>query len=330
MLGLHLLVLLSATVSVACGRSSSGPASGGTGGKAIATTTGGTTGTRAAASGGIASGQGGGSGAATGGTTSLAAGGGTIPTASGGIAGAATVAATGGMLTVGTGGVSGGTGGRATGGSGGSATYPLEGGPCSVEGEQSSCATMGTNPCLQCMGQWLYCMGGKWRLTHCDPVMEPPPEPRPDASIIPAPDAAEAGKAVDMGSDSTGTIDTTSIDTFASVGEAGGTLRGYLVFGTELMAYEACGTTKLVWANLQGWEAGKELLPSLGPVCVPTDGGMAPCPGTIYVELLGTISADGQYGHLGKFSQQLTVIRYLAASLTGPADCPFLPPVYPN
>jgi hypothetical protein len=56
---------------------------------------------------------------------------------------------------------------------------------------------------------------------------------------------------------------------------------------------------------------------------------MAPCPGTIYVELEGTIVSGGSYGHAGKFSQQLTSSRYLAASLTGPADCPFLDPVYP-
>ncbi len=289
---LHVLVLLSASIWVACGRSSSGP----TGGR---------------------------TGDGTGGTSVLGS-----PT--GGAAGSTNGGANGGTTLVGTGGVSGGTGGQATGGTGGGSTYPVAGGPCSVEGQQSDCASLGTNPCIQCRGQWLYCLGGIWRTTYCDLIAEPPPEPRPDASLADVPDASEAGNAVDTGPDGAGTIDTTSIDTFSNLGEVGETLRGYLVFANEVVAYEACGTTTLIWANLQGSEPGTELLPTLGPVCVPTDGGMAPCPGTIYVEFLGTISPEGHYGHLNKYSQQVNVSRYLAASLTGPADCPFLPPVYPN
>lgn len=107
-------------------------------------------------------------------------------------------------------------------------------------------------------------------------------------------------------------------------------LRGYLIIGGELYAFEACGTTNLVWADLIGSSpSGAELLPRSGPSCVAIDGGTSPCPATIYVELEGTIASGGSYGHAGKFSQQLTIKRYLAASLTGPDDCPFLDPVYP-
>jgi hypothetical protein len=182
------------------------------------------------------------------------------------------------------------------------------------------------------MGHWLLCQGGKWIEIHCDPPPPPPPQPRPDAAV----DASDAGVASDVPQVPDGNaIDIASIDTGDVDGSGGaidgtGILRGYLVFATELIAFEACDATSLAWANLQGWEAGKELLPELGPYCVTTDAGPAPCPGTIYVELLGTIVSGGSYGHMGKFSSQLTVGRYLAASLTGPADCPFLPPVYPK
>jgi len=57
---------------------------------------------------------------------------------------------------------------------------------------------------------------------------------------------------------------------------------------------------------------------------------MAPCPGKIWVELEGTIVSGGTYGHMGKYSQQLNIRRYIAASLTEPVSCPFLSPVYPN
>jgi len=151
-----------------------------------------------------------------------------------------------------------------------------------------------------------------------------PLEDRPPALDLGIPDAK------DVSADNAQPIDTSPAESADKIVDADGTLRGYLVFANEVMAFEACGTTALIWANLQGWEKGHEMLPSLGPICVPTDGGMAPCPGTIYVELTGTVSPYGQYGQLNKYSQQIRVNEYLAASLTGPPDCPFLPPVYPN
>jgi hypothetical protein len=106
------------------------------------------------------------------------------------------------------------------------------------------------------------------------------------------------------------------------------TLRGHLVVGGELYAFEPCGTTDLVWADLIGSSpSGAEMLPNFVPSCV--DGGTAFCPSTIYVELEGTIASGGGYGRGGKFPQQLTIRRYLNASQTDPADCPFLAPVYP-
>jgi hypothetical protein len=280
----------------------------------------------------------------TGGGTTVASTGGTFAVGGGGVAGATSKPETGGTggttsaggtggttSAGGTGGTTsaGGTGGTTSaGGTGGTTPQPVAGAPCPVEGQQSDCAT-GLPPmsaCGPCMGHWLLCQGGKWIEIHCDPQ---PPDPRPDAAV----DARDSGDARDVPQLPDGnSSDTASIDTADTGGAIDGTgiLRGYLVFANELMAFEACGTTTLAWANLQGWEAGKELLPELGPYCVTTDAGPAPCPGTIYVELAGTIVSGGSYGHMGKFSSQLTVGRYLAASLIGPADCPFLPPVYPK
>ncbi len=279
----------------------------------------------------------------TGGAASVASTGGTGGASTGGAGGSTKTPATSGAggststpATSGTGGTTsaGGAGGATSvGGAGGTTSAPVAGAPCSVEGQQSECAT-GRPPmsaCGSCAGHWLLCQGGKWIEIHCDP---PPPEPPLDAAV----DARDAGDARDAtdGSDAGdaprlpdgSSTDTPSIDTGAIDGT--GILRGHLVFANEVMAFEACGTTSLVWANLQGWEGGKELLPQLGPYCVTTDAGPAPCPGTIYVELVGTIVSGASYGHMGKYSSQLTIGSYVAASLTGPADCPFLPPVYPN
>jgi len=310
------LVLIGSALLPACGGNKELPG-GGTGGRSTIESTGGNTTV--------------GSGGAAGATTKQATGG----------AGGTTVVRTGGTVLGGRGGSSaggagglptGGAGGSSVGGAGGSTLGQVEGGPCSVEGQQSDCATADRmSSCARCQGHWLVCQRGQWFAVHCDPMQ--PADPSPDAAID-APDGS--GEAVDVPQIPDGKpLDTTSIDTgpIDSIGspiDGTDTLRGYLVFANELMAFEACGTTNLAWANLQGWEGGQELLPELGPYCVTTDAGPAPCPGTIYVELAGTIASGGKYGHMSKFSSQLTVGRYLVASKTGPADCPFLAPVYPN
>jgi hypothetical protein len=197
-----------------------------------------------------------------------------------------------------------------------------------VEGQQSACASNNLqSSCANCQGHWLICQGGKWFAVHCDPIA--PVDPRPDAAID-ASDAADVPQGFDGKALDTTSIDIGGIDGIGSPIDSDGILRGYLAFANEMMAFEACGTTTPVWANLQGWEAGKELLPDLGPYCTTTDAGPAPCPGTIYVELAGSIVSGGTYGNMGRYSSQLTVGRYLAASKTGPAACPYLKLVFPN
>ena len=301
------LVALGATAWGACGGSSMS-VHGGTGGSQSGAASGGTTSTLTGpSSGGTAgastSGAGGITKVTSAGTTGTSSGGATSG-GYGGTAGSGTTIASGG--TTGTGGASTGT------------VAPVMGGPCSVEGQQSACATGDADPCASCMGSWLYCSKGTWQKVYCDP---PPPDAGRD---LPADRAFDAS---DIAPDLAPPIDSPPID--ASV-DGDGILRGHMVFASELMAFEPCGSTNLIWANLQGWEKGQELLPQLGPYCVTTDAGQAPCPAEYYVELTGTISPPGQYGHMGKFSQQLMVSAYLAAGTTNPADCPFLSPVYPN
>jgi hypothetical protein len=299
------LVALGAIAWIACGGSTMSvhPGSGGGPGKSGGTT-GGTTVPSSAGTGGDTG------GGWTGETTVSTTGGATST------GGAAAASSTGGNVTAVSSGGTSGAGGSTT-----RNTSPVVGGPCSVEGAESACATAGPNPCVQCWGSWLYCQHGTWMLFQCDP---PPLDAGLDLPLESVPDRVDAN---DVPPDQAPPLDAASLD--ASI-DGDGILRGYMVFAFELMAFEPCGTTYLIWADLQGWEKGQDLLPDLGPYCQPVDGGQAPCPGRYYVELTGTIFPNGSYGHMGKFSQQLMIGAYLAASLTEPAACPFLPPVYPN
>lgn len=231
----------------------------------------------------------------------------------GGSGGRSTTVSTGGAGAVGGGGAA-----AATGGAGGKTTVGAGG---STVGHGGS-ATGGAG------GGSAGGAGGSASGT-VDAMPEPAVEPGSDAAID-ASDAADVPQIPDGSPLDTTLIDAGGIDGIGSPIDGTGMLRGYLVFANEMMAFEACATTNLAWANLQGSESGRELLPDLGPYCVTTDAGPAPCPGTIYVELVGNIVSGGKYGHMNKYASQLTVSRYLVASKTGLADCPFLEPVYPN
>jgi hypothetical protein len=50
----------------------------------------------------------------------------------------------------------------------------------------------------------------------------------------------------------------------------------------------------------------------------------------MYTELTGVISPEGNYGHLGKYSRQLTVREFLVVTLAESPTCPFVPPAFPN
>jgi hypothetical protein len=43
--------------------------------------------------------------------------------------------------------------------------------------------------------------------------------------------------------------------------------------------------------------------------------------GTLYVEVQGSVSSPGRYGHLGAYRRELTVHKVLVAKAPGPEDC---------
>lgn len=103
-------------------------------------------------------------------------------------------------------------------------------------------------------------------------------------------------------------------------------LRGHLIFGNELYAFQACGSPALIWADLQGGEPGIEKLKGLGE-CTPDAGfcGLR----TIYVELDATVSPPCQCGHLGQYERSLRIQELLTAASVGPPDCPHAAPRFP-
>lgn len=110
-------------------------------------------------------------------------------------------------------------------------------------------------------------------------------------------------------------------------GAGSSVLRGYQVYGNELMAFELCGTGELIWMNLTGWEKGLDRIPAQS---CPGDASFGTCVRHLYTELTGVISPPGSYGHLSKFSRELRVQEFLVVNLAESPTCPFLPPVYPN
>jgi hypothetical protein len=62
-------------------------------------------------------------------------------------------------------------------------------------------------------------------------------------------------------------------------------------------------------------------------VCAIPVGGTDPCANhtaykTVYAQVVAEVSAPGKYGHLGKFTYEMTIAEVLAASAVIPGDCP--------
>jgi len=109
--------------------------------------------------------------------------------------------------------------------------------------------------------------------------------------------------------------------------DSDGILRGYQVYGNELMAFEPCGSSELIWMNLSGNEKGLGLIPA--QTC-PGDASLAMCVRHMYTELLGAVSPPGKYGHLSKYAREIRVQEFLVVTLAESQACPFVTPVYPN
>ena len=141
------------------------------------------------------------------------------------------------------------------------------------------------------------------------------------------PDAPGVDVKTDLGATEAATvvIDSARID--SSSIDSDGILRGYQVYGNELMAFEPCGSSELIWMNLSGNEKGLDLIP---PQTCPGDASLAMCVRHLYTELVGVISPPGKYGHLSKYAREIRVQEFLVVTLAESPACPFVTPVYPN
>lgn len=139
--------------------------------------------------------------------------------------------------------------------------------------------------------------------------------------------STDAGTADTNGDGNTPEGDASEQAVDLAAADSDGVLRGYQVYGNEMMAFEVCGTTELIWMNLTGWEKGVEKIPSQG---CPGDASPGTCLRHLYTELNGVISPYGQYGHLSKYTRKLDIQEFLVVTLAESPTCPFLPPVYPN
>ena len=154
------------------------------------------------------------------------------------------------------------------------------------------------------------------------------PSPSPDAApdVTPPPDVVLAPDAISPSDQ--GSPDHDPLLGYPPPGPQ--RLRGYLVFGNELHAYQSCGLPALTWVDLQGGEPGWDKLAGLGDPCRPDDAGQVSCAVRfIYVELDAVVSGPCRCGHLGKYERSLRVTALLTASPTPPPDCPQTTPYYP-
>jgi hypothetical protein len=98
-------------------------------------------------------------------------------------------------------------------------------------------------------------------------------------------------------------------------------LQGFVVFGTELHAFQLCGSAALTWIDVEGDERDYDRLTgALRPVCEPA--GTSVCSvQSAYVELDATVSGPCQCGHGGKYLRQMRINDVIAAAPTAPSSC---------
>jgi hypothetical protein len=103
------------------------------------------------------------------------------------------------------------------------------------------------------------------------------------------------------------------------------TLKGFVVVGQEIWAFQQCGSPLLISVDIQGTEPGIERLNR----ALPSASADWP-PVTAYVELDAVVSDRCPCGHIGKYDHELTIKEVLAASATPPPSCPHVEPHYPQ
>jgi len=112
-------------------------------------------------------------------------------------------------------------------------------------------------------------------------------------------------------------------------------VRGYVLVGPELWAFQHCGSAVLISVNVKGYEPGFEKLDgalhdSMG--CTEDPPGTRTCvrqSAAVYARMTAAISAPGHYGHSGKYGRELEMIQIHEASSTGPAECAKVDPILP-
>ena len=112
-------------------------------------------------------------------------------------------------------------------------------------------------------------------------------------------------------------------------------VRGYVVVGPEVWAFQNCGSAVLISVNVRGDEPGFEKLDAaLNDALGCTEGP----PGTwtcshptaaVFAGMTVAISSPGHYGHAGKYERELVMLQIHEASSTGPEDCAKVDPIFP-
>jgi hypothetical protein len=102
------------------------------------------------------------------------------------------------------------------------------------------------------------------------------------------------------------------------------TLKGFVVVGFEVWAFQQCNSASLIWVDIQGNERGVD---KLGPLLAQS---CESCVKMVYVELDAVVSDRCPCGHLGKYTHELAIEEVLAASAMPPPACPHLDPRFPR
>jgi len=112
-------------------------------------------------------------------------------------------------------------------------------------------------------------------------------------------------------------------------------VRGYIVVGPEVWAFQHCGSADLLSINVKGYEPGFEKLDSAlheSMECTEDPPGTWTCSSqsaAVYARMTATISAAGHYGPSGKYEGEVEMIRIHEASSSAHADCAKPDPAFP-
>jgi hypothetical protein len=105
-------------------------------------------------------------------------------------------------------------------------------------------------------------------------------------------------------------------------------LRGHLVFGQEMHAFQSCKLPALTWVHLEGNEPGIDKLSGLVGPCGPASCAVS----FVYVELDANVLGPcpgAPVGHVGRYACSLRIDNLRVALASSPPDCPVTAPAFP-